>query len=69
MGNFNLKHLVHAELDLMSFYNKCFMYIVYKTNLCTLYACGKKRFPLDRKLYRVKTIIYSTSIICSIFLY
>lgn len=45
MGNFNLKHLIHAErqLDLMSFYNKCFMYIVYKTNLCTLYACGEKK--------------------------
>lgn len=46
MGNFNLKHLVHAErqLDLMSFYNKCFMYTVYKTNLHTLCLWEKKGF-------------------------
>lgn len=52
MGNFNLKHLVHAErqLDLMSFYNKCLMYIVYKTNLCTLYACGKKKVSTGQKI-------------------
>lgn len=38
-------HLIHAErqLDLMSFYNKCLMYTVYKTNRCTLYACGEKK--------------------------